>query len=290
HSQARRGAVTPLVALCLLLMLPAITALAVDGGMLLTERRRAQATADAAAMAAACVLYDNYPVDKGAGLVGDPAGAATTVASANGYTTDNITPSVTVTIPPLSGPYAGLPGYAEVIVTYYQGRAFSSFLGSGTLPVKARAVARGAWTDPNVGVLVLNYSGKGTLSDQGNGAFTDVGAKVIVNSNNPSASMDTGNGTTIAPEFDITGGYTITGGGQMLTAPTPNNILTGTHPTPDPLAYLPVPSQPSSANVLLKGNKVAPTYTSYDYTLPDGTVKTYDNVYILTPAAYGGPP
>src|SRR5262249_48343010 len=137
----------------------------------------------------------------------------------------------------------------EVIVTYYQSRAFSSFLGTGTLPVMARAVARGAWPDPNVGVLVLSYSGKGTLSVQGNGAFTDTGAKVIVNSNNPSASVDTGNGIMIAPQFDITGGDTITGNGQMLTVPTPNNIRTGVHPTPDPLAYPPVPSHPSAGTI-----------------------------------------
>src|SRR5262249_14119211 len=154
-----------------------------------------------------------------------------------------------------------------VIVTYYQGRAFSSFLGTGTLPVRARAVARGAWTDPNVGVIVLNYSGKGTLSVQGNGAFTETGAKVIVNSNDSSDAHDTGNGTMIAPKFDITGGDTITGGGQMITTPIPNNIRTGVHPTPDPLAYLPVPSEPPAAVVPTKGNNVAPTYTNYTYTL-----------------------
>jgi len=289
HHPVRRGAVTPLVAVCLMLMLPAIVALVVDGGMLLTERRRAQATADAAAMAAACVLYDNYPVDQGQGNVGNPSDAALTVASANGYTNDGTTSSVTVNIPPKSGIYAGLAGYAEVIVTYYQGRAFSSFLGTGTMPVKARAVARGAWTDPNVGVLVLNYSGKGTLSDQGNGAFTETGAKVIVNSNNSSAAMDTGNGTMIATEFDITGGYSISGSGQMLTNPIPNNIVTGMHPTPDPLAYIPAPSQPASASVLTKGNTLAPTFTNASYTLPDGTTKTYNNIYILTPGSFGGP-
>jgi hypothetical protein len=289
HSQARRGAVTPLVALCLLLMIPAVVALVVDGGMLLTERRRAQASADAAAMAAACVLYDNYPVDHGQGNVGNPSGAALNVASANGYSNDGTTSSVTVNIPPQSGPYAGLPSYVEVIVTYYQGRAFSSFLGTGTMPVRARAVARGAWTDPNVGVLVLNYSGKGTLDTQGNAAFTEIGAKVIVNSNNPSAALDTGNGTMRAPEFDITGGYTITGGGQMTTSPIPNNIVTGTHPTPDPLAYIPAPSQPSGASVPTNGNFVAPTYTNASYTLPNGTVKTYNNVFVLSPGAYGGP-
>ncbi len=288
-NRSRRGAVTPLVALVMVFLLPVILALAVDGGLLLTERRHAQATADAAAMAAACVLYDNYPVDQGQGNVGNPADAARTVASANGYTNDGTTSTVTVNIPPSTGPYAGLASYVEVIVTYYQPRTFASFIGTGTMPVKARAVARGAWTDPNVGVIVLNYSGKGTLSDQGNGAFTDVGAKVIVNSNNSSAAMDTGNGTMIAPEFDITGGYTISGSGQMLTTPTPNNIVTGTHPTPDPLAYIPAPSQPSAANVATQGNKVAPTYTNASYTLPDGTVKTYSNIYLLKPGAYGGP-
>jgi len=242
HLPIRRGAVTPFVALCMMLMLPAIVALVVDGGMLLTERRRAQATADAAAMAAACVLYDNYPVDQGQGVVGNPSGAALAVASSNGYTNDGTTSTVVVNIPPQSGIYAGLPSYVEVIVTYFQGRAFSGVLGTGTMPVKARAVARGAWVPGNNGILVLAYGGKGTLSIQGNGAVTASGAKVIVNSNNSSASVDTGTGTMTAPEFDITGADTITGGGQMLTTPTPNNILTGVHPTPDPLAYLPVPS------------------------------------------------
>jgi hypothetical protein len=284
----RRGAVTPLVAI-LMIALISIVAIAVDGGMLLTERRRAQATADAAAMAAACVLYDNYPVDQGQGNVGNPIDAAKAVASANGYTNDGTTSVVTVNLPPLNGPYQGLPSYVEVIVTYYQQRAFSGIFGTGALPVKARAVARGAWVDPNVGVLVLNYSGKGTLNTQGNGAFTDIGGKVIVNSNDPSAALDTGNGTMKAPEFDITGGYAVTGGGSMITSPIANNILTGVHPTPDPLAYLPVPSAPPAANVLTKGNNVAPTYNNVTYTLPDGTSQTFNNVYILAPGSYGGP-
>jgi hypothetical protein len=244
QQQSRTGAVTPLVAI-MMIVLFSFVAIAVDGGMLLTERRRAQATADAAAMAAACVLYDNYPVDQGLGQIGNPKGAALSVASANGYSDDGTTSSVTVNLPPTSGPYAGLPSYVEVIVTYYQPRAFSGIFGSGALPVKARAVARGAWIDPNVGVLVLNYAGKGTLSVQGNGAFTEVGAKVIVNSNNSSAVVDTGNGTMKAPEFDITGGNTVNGTGQLVTSPTLSNILTAMHPTPDPLAYLPAPPQPA---------------------------------------------
>jgi hypothetical protein len=247
--------------------------------MLLTERRRAQATADAAAMAAACVLYDNYPMDGGHGIIGDARGAALTVASANGYANDGVTSSVTVNIPPQSGIYTGLYGYAEVIVTYYQSRAFSGVLGTGTMPVRARAVARGAWVPGNNGILVLAYSGKGTLSIQGTGAVTASGGKVIVNSNSGSATVDTGTGTITAPEFDITGADTITGGGQMITSPIPNNILTGVHPTPDPLAYLPVPSHPAAGTV---------TTSSGNYTLPNGTTNTYKNIYTLTPGAYGG--
>jgi hypothetical protein len=119
-------------------------------------------------------------------------------------------------------------------------------------------------------------------------------------------------GRQYAPEFDITGGYAVSGGGGMITTPTSGNILTGVHPTPDPLAYLPVPSQPAPANVTMKGNNVAPTATNvsvtivYDssytvvaagpsplnYSVPAGggsITNTYGNVYTLVPGSYGGP-
>jgi hypothetical protein len=287
-TQPRRGGVTPLVALVMVFLLPIILALAVDGGLLLTERRHAQATADAAAMAAACVLYDNYPVDQGQGSIGDPVAAALGVASANGYTNDGTTSAVTVNIPPASGPYAGLAGYVEVLVTYYQPRTFASFLGYGTMPVQARAVARGAWTKPNFGILVLNYPGQGTLDTQGSDGSTGLGTKVIINSSSSTTVLDTGSGTMTATEFDIGGGYAITGNGQLQTNPTPNNIITNVHPTPDPLAYLPSPTQPDAANVTTSGNIVQPTSTNAPYTLPNGTTNTYNRIFNLSPGSYGG--
>jgi hypothetical protein len=262
-----------------------VLAIAFDGGNLQSERRHAQATADAAAMAAASVLYQKYPLYNGVDTLGTAKQAALDTASANGYTNDGTTSVVTVNIPPASGPYAGLASYAEVLVTYNQQRSFSAIFGSAPIPVRARAVARGAWVAPNVGVIVLAYSGKGTLNSQGNGAATESGAPMIVNSNDPSAAVDTGNGTLISPEFDITGGYTVSGGGQMITNPIPNNILTGVHPTPDPLAYLPVPSPPPNAIVPLQGNKVQPTATNYTDPV---TGKTYGNYYLLSPGSYGG--
>jgi hypothetical protein len=268
----RRGTVAVVVALSVTALFGYV-ALTSDGGILMADRQRAQSTADAAAMAAASVLYQHYPRDGGTDSSGAASQAAFDEASNNGYTNDGTNSVVTVNIPPASGTYAGKAGYVEVLVTYNQQRLFSSVFGAGTLPVKARAVARGAWVAPNDGVIVLQYSGKGTLNDQGNGAMTEIGAPVIVNSNDPSAAVDTGNGIMSAPEFDITGSYSISGGGAMVTSPIPNNILTGVHPTPDPLAYLPVPTAPPAGTI----TKTSLGSGNFQYTLTPGSYSNLPN-------------
>ena len=146
----RRGMVTAQVALSLSALM-AMLAVVADGGLLLVERRHAQATADAAALAAACDLYANWNTNNNNGT--DPSGTALAsalgVASANGYTNDGTTSTVTINISPAKysgGPNAGtaLPaGYAEATVTSYQQRLFSGIFGSGAIPISARAVARG---------------------------------------------------------------------------------------------------------------------------------------------------
>ncbi len=270
--RSRRGTIAVLVAIsCTMLM--SFVALSLDGGILQEERRHAQATADAAAMAGATVLYENYPKDQGADPQGSAKAAALNFAKQNGYTNDRATSVVTVHIPPASGPYAGQAGFVEVEVTYYQQRSFSSIFGAGPIPVRARAVARGAWVAPNIGVIVLDYTGKAALSAQGNGAFTEAGAPVIVNSNNSSAVVDSGNGLLKAPQFDITGNYVVTGNGQFITEPIPNNIFTGVHPTPDPLAYLPVPAQPPAGLM----SKKAIGAGNFQYTLAPGTYYNLPN-------------
>lgn len=265
-SHKRLGAVALTVAFSLTLLL-GYAAISVEGGSLHEQKRRAQATADAAAMAAASILYENYPAKQGKDPSGTATQAAFDYAAKNGYANDGSLTSVIVNLPPSSGPYQGKDGFVEVIVTYYQDRSFSRVFGSQKIPVRARAVARGAWVAPNAGVIVLDYTGKGALSAQGNGAFTESGAPVIVNSNSASAVVDTGNGKLIAPEFRITGNYSSSGNGQIITQPVANQIFTDVHPTPDPLAYLPVPPQPATGTMSKKslGNG------NFEYTLGPGT-------------------
>src|SRR5262249_36122566 len=137
----RRGAIAVQVAVCFTALL-SVTALAIDGGVVTAEKRHAQSTADAAALAPATQLYKNrLSITNGTPDPGGKAAAsATAIAAANGYTSPNAT--VTVHIPPTSGNFVGQLGYAEVLVQYNSPRSFSALFGSGTLPVPARAVAR----------------------------------------------------------------------------------------------------------------------------------------------------
>jgi hypothetical protein len=288
NRSARKGIVVVLVALGLVGII-SVVALTVDGGMLQLDYRKARAHADASAMAGACVLYKNYPKQQGKDVDGEALVEAKNTAAKNGVKNDNVTSKLVVNIPPQSGPYKGMDSYIEVTVTYYVTRGFSRIFGSGTIPVEARAVARGAWVAPKAGVILLDYDDRASLNSQGNGAFTETGAPVIVNSNNPSATVSAGNGVLKAQEFYITGGLTVSGGGSLVTEPVANQIFTGMHPTPDPLAYLPVPNMPADGTMtktsLGKGN--------WSYLLTPGRYTNLPNfntgdIVIFQPASTNG--
>lgn len=110
-------------------------AMAIDGGMMYAERRRAQNAADAAAYAAAL-----------AGVQGKTAAQIQTLAEnvlvANGFTpgSDMV---VQVNKGPNSGPYQGNQNYYQVVISMNIKPMFSQFLFSGGIPMKAEAVARG---------------------------------------------------------------------------------------------------------------------------------------------------
>jgi hypothetical protein len=260
---SRRGTIAVLTAVCLTVMMAAL-AIALDGGTLLAERRHAQAGADAAALAAACDLYDNYWTYSGTDPNGTALASAIDTAKANGYSNDGTNSVVTVNIPPKSGDYLGRAGYVEVIVQYYQSRSFSNIFATGPIPVQARAVALGMPVAADVGILVLDPTGKGAFNTQGGGSSTVNGTPVVVDSNNPEAAIAGGGGTLTAQEFDITGGYSTTGGAQFN-----GPIHTGRQPMPDPLADLPEPDPSTMSNQSTK--KIQ--FTQGSQTLSPGVYK-----------------
>jgi hypothetical protein len=252
-----------------LVALVGIAALALDGGLLMDNRRRVQAAADAAALAAASELFTNFPAiaagnaDPG----GKAASSALSVASSNGYANDGTTSVVTVNIPPKSGPFTGKLQYAEVIITYNQPRYFATVWGTQKTPVVARAVARGFWGPTGDGIIVLDPTAPDALNSTGNGSVTVTGgAALIVDSNALSAARVTNNGSVTAPEIDITGGANGMFNGT---------VNTGVLPTPDPLAYLPSPDMPSAGSITkthLKGGGDQYVLTPGSYTnLPNFT-------------------
>ncbi len=292
----RRGAVAVLVAICLTAMM-SVVAIAVDGGLLLGEKRQAQATADAAALAGAADLFKNWPKYEGSDDHGTAKASALAIAASNGYSNDGTTSTVDIRTAGqtyLGGPNAGqpiFPGYIDATVTYNQRRYFSAIFGSGTIPVKARAVAHGSWRIPKYGIIVLDPRARSALSLNGNGIISVPEGTVMVNSSHDSAVVNTNNGVLTAAEVDINGGNT--GGGTYITSPVPDNINYDVPPASDPYASLPPPSVPPAA---LKPQRVSPKDPSVTDLITDllnlgqlspTSLADVKNVYLLEPGYYG---
>ncbi|MFL5329754.1 MAG: pilus assembly protein TadG-related protein [Gemmataceae bacterium] len=230
----RRGSIAPLMAVAMIPIL-GFAAIAIDGGLQLDHKRRTQAAADAAALAAAVDLFRNYDTRHGLDPTGAAATSAKTTAAADGYTHNGTTTTVTVSIPPISGPFTGKSDYAEVTILYKLSRGFSSIWGTDTLPIYSRAVARGSWKNVDVGVLLLDPSSSSALKATGNGSVTVLGAPIVVDSVAADGAVSSGGGTLVAPEFDFAGTPGYSGSGFTGT------IHSTSSPTSDPLINLPPP-------------------------------------------------
>jgi hypothetical protein len=225
-----------------------IAAIVLEGGLMLAQREHAQATADAAALAAAIDLANSYNLLTAANPTGGSSAVtdAQNVASANGFNNDGTTNTVTVNIPPTSGYFTDTSkylGYVEVIVTWNQPRYFSGIFGSGTIPVSARAVARGKAGMQAVNILTLGTSGT-DLTVAGNNSIMTVPGAVIDDSSSSNAMTTNGNGAILVSQSNIS----VDGGivsGSAVYAPSNGstaNVNQNTGNTvADPLSSLPVP-------------------------------------------------
>src|SRR6185312_8721951 len=82
------------------------------------------------------------------------------------------------------------------------GRTFSAVFGSGNVPVRGRAVARGMWTSSSNSVMVLNLTASSALSLTGN-ANLKVNGGLVINSSSPSALNLISNGVVTASSITL---------------------------------------------------------------------------------------
>jgi hypothetical protein len=239
---SRRGKVVALMAVCLVPVL-GFVAVAVDGGILLSDRRQAQRAADSAALAAATDLFTNWNTAGGVDASGTAKQSALTTAAANGFNNDGVNSTVTVNIPPKSGQSLGRTGAAEVLITYNQARFFSKIWGSAALKVTARAVGRGSYTPAAPGILILDPTDNNTLNVTATGNVTVTnGGAIDVNSKSANGGATCSNtGNIVADTINLSDNtYNHSNTGTLI-----GQVFYKQPPTPDPLANVPEPAQPA---------------------------------------------
>jgi hypothetical protein len=278
----RAGKVIVLLALSLVAVVGAV-ALAADGGMLLENRRLVQGAADTGAMAAAIDLYKNYNTNLGTDPSGTAAARAKEATAAAGFADGVNGVTVTVNIPPKSGEHVGTASYAEIIVDYPQPRFFARIFGANPTHISARAVARGRLTTGKNGILVLDLTQSESLKANGTGTITVSNADIIVNSSDPQATGGDGQGAILT---DNGGAFQLTGGVKANTTLI-GKVNYNQPPTPDPLAYLPQPTLPSSTQTAKPANNgiAAPYLTALGL-----LAKNVNQVYVLSPGRYDSLP
>jgi Flp pilus assembly protein TadG len=229
---SERGQAIILVALFMTTMLMAV-GLAVDAGQLYVARRTMQEAADAAAYAGAVVLYQG-------GTTAQASAAAVNDASRNQYVDggDGGLTTVTVNLPPTSGPHSSPPDsrYVEVII--------ASQVRTALLPAQAqlnfvsvRAVAGAEPLNNGYAIMALDRGNTPSAIDIGPTSSVSVtGAGILSNSTSSSAASNAGGSISVSP-YPPYG--TEVAGGVSGTWPHPT---TGVNQKPDPFAGYPKPS------------------------------------------------
>lgn len=227
------------------------TALAVDGGMLYSERRRAQNASDAGVLAAALANTQSQNVHVAALSRAasngydttwgpcDPAGFDCTLGTGSNWT-------VEVTSPPRAGDYAGNADYIRVVISSEVEGAFAHLVFKGGLRTTVEAVAR-VRPEQNIAPGYALYGATKTecrgLWFSGTGDTTISGGSVFSNSNASSASCQSGvqdgNGALSvgpAPEnIQVVGSFDLSGSGSVSPLPVEEDVSQDSlYPVPTP--------------------------------------------------------
>jgi Flp pilus assembly protein TadG len=176
RSVARGESGQALVLLALALVgLLGFAGLALDGGNLYTEQRRAQAAADNAVMAAA------YARMRGQTNGSILEAAAMANAEINGYVNADANTDIEFHWPPRSGPFKDDAAYMQVVITRTVATALAHLVyGQSPIPLTVDAVAHGTPQQPTMNGYALaamkpTCDGENMISMQGRGGGSSGG-------------------------------------------------------------------------------------------------------------------
>jgi hypothetical protein len=225
ENPARHGFVL-ITMLCCVVVLVAFLGLGIDTGYLELVKTRMQTAADAAALGGAQEIKMN-----GAANV---VAAARADAALNGFTDGQGGVTVTVHNPPLGGYSTADSTGVEVAVAQQVSTFFMGLVGSSSVNLQARAVARQGSGTTCLHLLDPNASAAFSASG---GANVQISCGVIVESASATAFKVWGGTTVNAPTIAVYGGSSVTGGSTVTSTP-----VTGAARQGDPLAYVVAPT------------------------------------------------
>lgn len=289
--RSERGQVLILVALAII-GLVGITGLAIDGSIILSDRRQAQNAADSASLAGALAYLRECQStgcdDPGETEVSNAEDlmelAALDRALENGYARDLLTSDIDINRPPVGGPYAGDNEYLQVIIYSTVSSTFARVVGITELHNRVEAVAllqEEGWDGIFGGnaLVILKPTSSNCAGDftyGGSAAVTLDGGGVLVNSDNNTCAFQCAGGTNGTFNIINGGTFSIVGDpGYTLDSCTgginPSDIHSSAEPVPFPPEL--VLAEPPECSI------TPPTPTEVD---PD-TVTLYPGFYDRLP-------
>ncbi|MBI9046820.1 MAG: hypothetical protein JEZ06_20205 [Anaerolineaceae bacterium] len=211
----------------------AFTGLAIDGSLLMLEKRQTQNISDVLAINAASAYCR-----------GEDINVIINSILTNNYGSTDILTDITINQPPLSGPYTGDPDSVEIIMhTTLQGGLVTTVYDQ---PIEntSRAVAKCTPGVPEAvgggnAIISLNPNQKAAFTNTGNAQLYVANGGIFVNSKHDEALVLYGSNELYvkADSISIVGGYSI-GHNPIVDPPLPT---IGVPPMTDPLAAVDPP-------------------------------------------------
>jgi hypothetical protein len=215
RGHAQRGAVLPLIAICLAVLM-GFAGLSVDVGFLEYKQQAQQLATDAAAIGGAEAAYADGCQS---GTVAYNAAIAD--AALNGYSSSMVTPNS----PPTSGPYSGNACAVSVSITNPGVQTFFSKVLTGVGSMKETTQAVGLASQNNAGCIWLLTTSQ--QSDLSNSHITTPGCSIYIND---SANMS--NATINAAYIGYAGSTSNNTSGTTFTNATPAPMSQVSDPCP----------------------------------------------------------